>query len=100
MVNDKDLVRQMLRRDVINIYRNLPNITNKLGLNITPFLGLFEDKILNYADIGIETIVSWLFGSETSCDIDEAAEIAKMLTNDKIEEYRKRVHDMKTDKVQ
>lgn len=96
MVSDRDLVRQMLRRDVINIYRNLPNITNKLGLNVTPFLGLFEDKVLSYADIGIEAIVGWLFGAEISCDVDEAAEIAKMFTNDKIEEYRRKVHEMKS----
>lgn len=96
MINDRDLVRQMLKRDVINVYRSLPNITNRLGINITPFLGLFEDKILSYADVGVEAIVGWLFGTETSCDIDEAAEIAKMFTSDKIDEYRKKVHEMKS----
>lgn len=94
-MTDKDLVRQMLERDVINIYRTLPNIAGKLGLNITPFLGLFEDKILSYADIGIDAVIGWLFGPEPSCDVDEAAEIAKMMTNDKIEEYRRKVHEMK-----
>lgn len=86
----------MLERDAVNLYRSLPSILNTFGINIVPYMNLFEDKILNYADIGIDVITSWLFGKEPSCDVDEAADIAKMLTNDKIEEYRKRVHEAKS----
>jgi hypothetical protein len=58
-------------------------------------LSLFEDKVLSYADVGIETALDWLFGKDASGDLDEATEIAKMVTNDKIEEYRKRIRESK-----
>lgn len=95
MISDREIFKQMLERDVLNIYRQLPKLLGGLGVNITPYLGLFEDKILSYADIGIDTAVTWLFGAENPCDIDEAADMAKMMVNDKIEEYRKRVRDAK-----
>ena len=97
MITDREIAKQMLQRDVINIYRQLPQIASKLGINITPMLGLFENKILSYADIGIETVLSWLFGADSSADVDEAAEIAKMVTNDKIEEYRQRIRAAKAE---
>lgn len=95
MITDKELARQIIERDFINIYRQLPQIANRLGLNVSPVLSLFEDKILSYADIGIDTILDLLFGSDASSDIDEATEIAKMITNDKIEEYRKKIRQEK-----
>lgn len=96
MISDKELFRQMLERDVLNLYNLLPSIANNLGLNISPYLGLFENKILGYADIGIDALLNMLFGADNSGDIDEAADIAKMLVNDKIEEYRKAIREAKS----
>lgn len=93
MITDRELAKQILQRDVVNIYRQLPRIGNQLGINVSPMIGLFEDKVLSYANIGIETVLNWLFGTDPSSDVDEAAEIAKMVTNDKIEEYRKRIRE-------
>lgn len=98
MITDKEIARQIMERDIINIYRQLPQITNRLGFNIAPMLGIFEDKILSYADVGINTVLDWLFGADSSGDLDEATEIAKMMTNDKIEEYRKRIREAKLQK--
>lgn len=93
MISDREIFKQMLHRDIINIYRQLPSILNNFGVNISPYLTIFEDKILSYADIGVETAVAWLFGAENPCDIDEAADVAKMMVNDKIEDYRKKVRE-------
>lgn len=97
MVTDRDIAKQMLERDVINIYRQLPQLTNMLGINIAPMLSLLEDKFMTYADAGIEVLLSWLFGADASGDVDEAAEIAKMVTNDKIEEYRRKIRAAKAE---
>lgn len=96
MLSDRELARQMIERDVMNLYRNLPSIANQFGVNVSPFLGMFEDKILGYADMGVETLLNMLFGKDPKCDIDEATEIAKMITNDKIEDYRKKVKEAKS----
>lgn len=93
MVSDKEIARQILEREVMKIYNQLPAIGNKIGMNVTPILSMFENKILGYADIGIETALTWLFG--TDGNVDEAADIAKMMVNDKIEEYRKKVKEEK-----
>lgn len=93
MVSDKEIARQIMEREVMNLYNQLPTLGNKLGINITPILGMFENKILGYADLGIETALTWLFGIDG--DIDEAADIAKMMANDKIEEYRKKVKEQR-----
>lgn len=95
MISDKELARQMIERDVINIYRQLPQISNNLGFNISPFLSLFQDKIFSYLDVGIDVIVNTLFGQDESGNIDEAVDIAKMITNEKIEEYRKKIREEK-----
>ena len=95
MITDKEIARQILERDFINLYRQLPQIGNRLGINITPMIGLFEDKIMSYADLGIDTLLTLLFGSDNNSDVDEAAEIAKMVTNDKIEEYRRKIREQK-----
>lgn len=93
MISDRELFRQMLERDILNLYSLLPSIASNLGFNISPYLGLFENKILSYADIGVEALLNTLFGSENPCDIDEAADIAKMFVNDKIEQYRNAVKE-------
>jgi hypothetical protein len=93
MISDKEIARQILEREVMKIYNQLPTIGNKIGMNVTPILSMFENKILGYADIGIETALTWLFG--TDGNVDEAADIAKMMVNDKIEEYRKKVKEQK-----
>lgn len=95
MVSDKEIARQMLERDIMNIYRSLPQLTSQLGFNITPFLGIFEDKIFKYIDVGLDMVIDSLFGVDNTSDIDEASDIAKMMVNDKIEEYRKRVREAK-----
>lgn len=95
MVSDKEVVRQMLERDVVNIYRSLPTLLGNSASSIMPFVGLFEDKITAYADVGIDYVLAWLFGNDASGDIDEAATVAKLIANDKIEEYRKRAKEMK-----
>ena len=96
MISDKEIAKQMLERDVLNLYRQLPQLGSQLGINITPFLGLFEDKILKYIDSGLDMVVDSLFGIEDTSDIDEASDIAKMMINDKIEEYRQRVREAKS----
>lgn len=93
MISDKEIARQIIEREFMQLYNQLPNIGNKIGINVAPVLGIFENKILGYADVGIETVLTWLFGSDG--DIDEAADIAKMMANDKIEEYRKKVKEQK-----
>lgn len=96
MISDKEIAKQMLERDILNLYRQLPQLSSQLGINITPFLGLFEDKILKYIDSGLDMVVDSLFGIEDTSDIDEASDIAKMMVNDKIEEYRQKVREAKS----
>lgn len=96
MVSDKEIFKQMLERDVSNLYRQLPSILSGFGINVSPYLGMFEDKIMSYAEFGIDTVINILFGSDNACDIDEATDVAKMVVNDKIEEYRKRVREAKS----
>lgn len=94
-MDDREILKQMLERDVINLYRQLPQLLGNFGVNISPYLGIFENKILSYADMGIDAAIAWLFGSDPSSNIDEAADIAKMMTKDKIEEYRRKVKEEK-----
>lgn len=94
-MDDREILKQMLERDVINLYRQLPQLLGNFGVNISPYLGIFENKILSYADMGIDAAIAWLFGSDPSSNIDEAADIVKMMTKDKIEEYRRKVKEEK-----
>lgn len=64
MISDKEIARQILEREVMKIYNQLPTIGNKIGMNVTPILSMFENKILGYADIGIETALTWLFDTD------------------------------------
>lgn len=100
MINDRDLAKQIIERDILNIYVQLPQIASKLGLNISPILNIFQDKILSYADMGVEMLLDLLFGRDNIGDVDEAAEIAKMITNDKIEQYRKKIREEKNKNVE
>ena len=95
MISDRELAKQVLERDVINLYRQIPDFAKQLGVNVSPVLGMFEDKILGYTNIGVDMVVDWLFGVDMTSNIDEASDIAKMVVNDKIEEYRQRVRDAK-----
>lgn len=95
MVTDKEITRQILERDILNLYRTLPQITKQFGINIAPILVLFEDKIFQYIDSGLDTVMDALFGEDSKGDIDEATDIAKMMVNDKIEEYRQKVRKAK-----
>lgn len=97
MITDREVAKQVIQRDIVNLYRQLPQIANGLGLNVAPMLSLFENKILSYADTGVDIVLNWLFGPDNSGNIDEAADIAKMMTNDKIEEYRKRIRQEKAE---
>ena len=49
-MDDKEILRQMLERDVLNIYRQLPQLLGNLGVNVSPYLGVFEKQVLDYAD--------------------------------------------------
>lgn len=95
MITDKEIARQMIERDIMNIYRQLPQLSGNLGINISPILGLFQDKIFSYLDVAIDSFLDALFGKDGEGDIDEASDIAKMFATDKIEEYRKRVREHK-----
>lgn len=95
MITDKEIARQIIERDIINVYRQLPQLSNGLGINISPFLGIFQEKIFSYLDGIIDNILDALFGKDSDSDIEEASEIAKMLVTDKIEEYRKRIKEQK-----
>lgn len=90
MISDKELFKQMLSRDITNIYRQIPNFIGAPS-SITPYLSLFEGQILQYVDVASDIASEWLFGKDG--DIDEAADIAKMMANDKIEEYRRKVKE-------
>lgn len=96
MVSDKEIARQMIERDIMNIYRQLPQLSGNLGINISPFLNLFQDKVFSYLDNLIENFLNLLFGSDGEGDVDEATDIAKMLVSDKIEEYRKKIREEKS----
>lgn len=89
MLSDRELFVQIIERDVLNLYQNLAQKQSLLNIPMV------ENTIFNYADKGIEYITNLLFGIEGEADIDEASEIAKLVVNDKIEEYRKKVREQK-----
>lgn len=95
MVNDRDIAKQIIQRDIINAYNQLPIICKQMGLNLSPIFGLIEDKVIYFSNIFTDMALNWLFGADSSANIDEAADIAKMMTNDKIEEYRKKIREAK-----
>lgn len=94
MISDKELFKQMADRDVVNLYRYLVYQLAG-GTSVATYASLFEDKILGYANLGVDKACDWLFGKDIGCDIDEAADIAQAVVSDKIEEYRKRVKEQR-----
>lgn len=89
MLNDRELFVQIVERDVLNLYKSLAQKQSLLNIPMV------ENAIFSYADKGIEYITNLLFGIEGEADIDEASEVAKLVVNDKIEEYRKKVREQK-----
>ena len=90
MLKDKELFIQLIERDVLNLYQNL---SQKQPLLNIP---LVQNTVFNYADKVIEHYTNLFFGIEGEIDIEEAGEVAKMVLNDKIEEYRKKIKEQKS----
>lgn len=95
MISDKELSKQILKRDMVNLYKQMPQLAYQLGINVSPLVGMFEDKIIKYIDMCADMIVNSLFGEESDSNIDEASDIAKMMISDKIDEYRRKVREAK-----
>ena len=89
MLSDRELFVQIIERDVLNLYQNFAQ--QQALLNIPAV----QNTIFGYADKGIEYITNMLFGRDGSGTVEEASEIAKMVVNDKIEEYRKKIREQK-----
>ena len=89
MLSDRELFVQIIERDVLNLYQVLAQKQSLLNIPMV------ENTIFKYADKGIEYVTNLLFGLNGESDIDEASEIAKMIVNDKIEEYRKKIKEQK-----
>ena len=69
----------------MNIYQQLANTTPMLNISMV------QEKIFGYGDILIEKAADLFFGTQSSNGIEEAAEIAKHLSNSKREEYRTKI---------
>lgn len=89
MLSDRELFVQIVERDVLNLYQNLAQQQTLLNIPAV------QNTIFRYADKGIEYVTNMLFGLDGSGTIEEASEIAKMVVNDKIEEYRKKIREQK-----
>ena len=89
MLSDRELFVQIIERDVLNLYQSLAQ--QQTLLNIPAI----QNTIFKYADKGIEYVTNMLFGLDGKGTIEEASEIAKMVVNDKIEEYRKKIREQK-----
>ena len=89
MLSDRELFVQIIERDVLNLYQAMAQKQSLLNIPA------IENAIFNYADKGIEYVTNLLFGMDKNTDIDEATEIAKLVVNDKIEEYRKKIREQK-----
>lgn len=89
MLSDRELFIQIVERDVLNLYQIMAQKQSLLNIPA------IENTIFSYADKGIEYVTNLLFGSDKNTDIDEASEIAKLVVNDKIEEYRKKIREQK-----
>ena len=87
MLSDRELFVQMVERDVVNLYQNFA------GQQALLRIPAVQNAIFKYADTGIEYVTNMLFGTDGKGTIDEATEIAKMVANDKIEEYRKKIRE-------
>ena len=89
MISDRELFVQIVERDILNLYQMLSQKQSLLNIPMV------ENTIFKYADKGIEYVTNLLFGTDGQADIDEAAEIAKIVVADKIEEYRKKIREQK-----
>lgn len=89
MITDKQLFVQMLERDVLNLYEML---VQRVPLCSLPMV---KQTAFSYADKGIEYITNLLFGIDENSSIDEASDMAKLIANDKIEEYREKLRKQK-----
>lgn len=89
MLSDRELFVQVVERDVLNLYQNLAQQQTLLNIPAV------QNTIFRYADKGIEYVTNMLFGADGSGTIEEAGEIAKLVVNDKIEEYRKKIREQK-----
>lgn len=89
MLSDKDLFVQILERDVFNLYQSFANQQTLLAIPAV------QNTVFRYADKAIEYVTNMLFGIDGSATVEEAGEIAKMVLNDKIEEYRKKIREQK-----
>lgn len=87
MLSDRELFVQIVERDVLNLYQSLAQQQTLLNIPVV------QNTVFRYADKGIEYITSMLFGADGKGTIEEASEIAKLVVNDKIEEYRKKIRE-------
>ena len=91
MLSDRELFVQLIERDFLNIYQQLANTTPMLNIPMV------QEKIFGYGDILIGKAADLFFGAQNSNGIEEAIEIAKHITNNKIEEYRTKILQAKQD---
>ena len=89
MLSDKELFVQIVERDVLSLYKTMAQQQTLLNIPAV------QDIIFRYADKGIEYITNLLFGYDGKGTIEEASEIAKLVVNDKIEDYRKKIREQK-----
>lgn len=93
MITDRELFVQMLERDIINLYESLSQQQALLNLPMV------KQTIFTYADKGIAYATDLLFGKDGKSDIDEASQIAKFITDNKIEEYREKIRNEKNNLI-
>jgi hypothetical protein len=89
MLSDRELFVQIIERDVLNLYENLAQ--QQALLNIPAV----QNTVFKYADKVIEYATNMLFGVDGNGTVEEASEIARMVLNEKIEEYRKKIREQK-----
>lgn len=87
MLSDRELFVQIVERDVLNLYQSIAQQQTLLNIPAV------QNTVFSYADKGIEYITNMLFGTDGKGTIEEASEIAKIVANDKIEEYRKKIRE-------
>lgn len=89
MLSDKELFIQIIERDVLNLYQRFAQQQTLLNIPAV------QNIAFSYADKLIEYTTNMLFGADGTADADEASEMAKMLFEDKIEEYRQKIREQK-----
>lgn len=89
MLSDRDLFVQVVERDVLNLYQKFAQQQTLLNIPAV------QNIAFSYADKVIEYTTNLLFGKDGAADIDEASEMAKILFDEKIEEYRQKIREQK-----